>query len=276
MQAHKWGPDVCHKLEREWLLPATLRLPVDGDDFRGYRTPRDWFVDVSAILLTCSWAVLVYLSVDFSLFNVVTGAFSCVAVWFRRRAPLVTAILLLPLAVASSMAAMAALIALFTVAVHRHFLIPVAVGLAHSVAQALYSAFVPGEWSNFPSVVLVYAAVLMFGMFVRARRQLVVSLNERVRQAEADAVLREERAQDLERRRIAREMHDVLGHRISLLSMHAGALEYRKDAEPEEVAQAASVIRGTAHQVLRDLRDVIGVLRDSPGESPPTLSLIHS
>jgi signal transduction histidine kinase len=64
-------------------------------------------------------------------------------------------------------------------------------------------------------------------------------------------------------------MHDVLAHRISLLSLHAGALEFRPDAPPEEVARAAAVIRASAHQALEDLRAVIGVLRDrADGQAP--------
>ena len=57
-------------------------------------------------------------------------------------------------------------------------------------------------------------------------------------------------------------MHDVLAHRLSLLSVHAGALEFRPDAPSEEVAEAAGVIRETAQTALQELRDVIGVLRD--------------
>ena len=82
----------------------------------------------------------------------------------------------------------------------------------------------------------------------------------------------------LERTRIAREMHDVLAHRIPLISMHASALEYRADSAGDEIAQSASVIRSGAHQALEDLREVIGVLRadDDGGEvgdrPQPTLS----
>jgi signal transduction histidine kinase len=65
----------------------------------------------------------------------------------------------------------------------------------------------------------------------------------------------------MERSRIAREMHDVLAHRLSLLSLQAGALELWPDAPPEEVARAAGVIRDNAHGALEDLREVIGVLR---------------
>ena len=64
-------------------------------------------------------------------------------------------------------------------------------------------------------------------------------------------------------------MHDVLAHRISLLSLHAGSLEFRPDAPPDEVARAAGVIRASAHQALQDLREVIGVLRDAPGDVAP-------
>src|SRR5439155_16337511 len=74
-------------------------------------------------------------------------------------------------------------------------------------------------------------------------------------------------------------MHDVLAHRISLLSLHAGALEFRPDASPEEVARAAAVIRASAHQALEDLRAVIGILRDgADGDAPqppqPTLAAL--
>jgi signal transduction histidine kinase len=72
-------------------------------------------------------------------------------------------------------------------------------------------------------------------------------------------------------------MHDVLAHRISLVSLHAGALEFRSDAPPDEVARAAGVIRESAHEALEDLRQVIGVLRESrdgaePDPPQPTLA----
>ncbi|WP_230487047.1 sensor histidine kinase [Nocardioides anomalus] len=69
-----------------------------------------------------------------------------------------------------------------------------------------------------------------------------------------------------ERARIAREMHDVLAHRISQVSMHAGALAFREDLTPEQVRESATVIREKAHEALTDLRGVLGVLRDGDGE----------
>jgi signal transduction histidine kinase len=80
-----------------------------------------------------------------------------------------------------------------------------------------------------------------------------------------------------ERTRIAREMHDVLGHRISLLALHAGALAFQPDLPPD-VRETAELMRSTARQALVELRAVIGVLRDEPGQElvpaapQPTLS----
>lgn len=128
--------------------------------------------------------------------------------------------------------------------------------------------------------VLLPLLVISWGMVVRSRRQLVVTLRERARRAEAEAELRAEQAQRLAREAIAREMHDVLAHRLTLLSVHAGALEFRPDAPTAEVARAAGVIRDSAHEALQDLREIIGVLR-SPGESDgdrpqPTLATLES
>src|SRR3954447_8073957 len=115
-------------------------------------------------------------------------------------------------------------------------------------------------WANAGACVLVTGVVLGWGLFVRARRELVRSLR-----AQADRAAEEARA--AERRRIAREMHDVLAHRLSLLSVHAGALEFHPDAPAEEVAEAAGVIRQSAKTALEELRSVIGVLREDSGES---------
>ncbi|MGC7097051.1 sensor histidine kinase [Amycolatopsis lurida] len=75
--------------------------------------------------------------------------------------------------------------------------------------------------------------------------------------------LRAEMTRRAERTRIAREMHDVLGHRLSLLSLQAGALEVSSDAENS--TEVARTVRTTARQSLEDLRQVIGVLRDGQG-----------
>ncbi|WP_460440139.1 sensor histidine kinase [Amycolatopsis stemonae] len=107
------------------------------------------------------------------------------------------------------------------------------------------------------------------------------SVAETRRRTAEQAALRDQVARREEQARIAREMHDVLGHRLSLLSLQAGALEVTTSTTPD-AAEAAKTVRTTARQSLDDLRQVIGVLRGSgfadrpqggPAEPPqPTLA----
>ncbi|NEU36621.1 histidine kinase, partial [bacterium LRH843] len=69
-------------------------------------------------------------------------------------------------------------------------------------------------------------------------------------------------ARTAERTRIAREMHDVLAHRLSMVSLHAGALAHRRTASPDEIRDALEVVRAGARDALVDLREILGVLRD--------------
>ena len=124
------------------------------------------------------------------------------------------------------------------------------------------------------SVTDVLGSVLMVvvpvgvGMFAGTRRQLVQALQDRAEQAEAERRLRDEQARSAERTRIAREMHDLLAHEVSLIAIHAGALEVSADAGRDRVVEVAGLIRSTAHTALTDLRTVLGVLRSTGADEP--------
>ena len=77
-----------------------------------------------------------------------------------------------------------------------------------------------------------------------------------------------------ERNRIAREMHDVLAHRISLVSMHAGVLAYRDDLPPEQVREIAGVIQDNARQSMTELRAILPTL--STGMIPKMEACLHA
>ncbi|MBB6171398.1 signal transduction histidine kinase [Nocardiopsis mwathae] len=205
------------------------------------------------------------------------GALSCLALWLRRRWPVALAVVLVVLASAIELVAGAALVALFTVAVHRPWRTTAAVaGLSvalGAVVVALHSGPVMPRALDELLGTSILLGLVGWGLFIRHRRQLVLSLRDRAERAETEARLRAEQAQLLAREQIAREMHDILGHRLSLLSVHAGALEFRPDARPEDIARTAGVIRESAHQALQDLREVIGVLRAPTEELPqPTFA----
>ena len=108
---------------------------------------------------------------------------------------------------------------------------------------------------------MAYAALLGFGALTQARAALLISLRDRARRAEAEQDRRVAEARVAERARIAREMHDVLAHRLSLVATYAGALEYRPDASREQLAAAAGIVRDGVHQALDELREVVTVLR---------------
>jgi signal transduction histidine kinase len=252
------------------------------------RSRRDWIVDCMLFLLAAVAGALALadqvgrgLDAPLLVFDVVGGAALCLALWWRRRWPFALGLASVPMEAFSSSAGVAGLIALFTVAAYRRWQLAALIGGLQLAMLPVYRSVQPDDnslprWAFYALVVLVMTAVVLSGMFVRGRRQ---SRQERVRHAEAEQQLLLEQARHAERTRIAREMHDVLAHRISLLSLHAGALEFRPDAPPDEVARAAAVIRASAHHALEDLRMVIGILRDgAEGEAPqppqPTLAAL--
>lgn len=119
-------------------------------------------------------------------------------------------------------------------------------------------------------VIAGYAALAGWGALSQARAALIASLRERARRAEAEQGRRVAEARALERARSAREMHDVLAHRLPLIATYAGALEYRPDAPPGQLSRAAAVIRAGVHDALCELREVIDVLREGdPAEEDP-------
>lgn len=113
------------------------------------------------------------------------------------------------------------------------------------------------------------ALVTALGVYVATRRALTASWRERAERAEAERRLRDQQARSAERARIAREMHDVLAHKVSLIALHAGALEEfsaggGESGRPDPIRQGAALIRITAREALQELRYVLGVLRADP------------
>ena len=198
--------------------------------------------------------------------DIAAGLASCALLPVLLRWPVPGALMLAVLAALSPAATPASTYATLHVSLRRRF--PVAVAVAGAGVAGL---LIRGIWRPISSlsslwwVVLVLvaeAALVGWGELSRARQALLESLREQARRAEAEQAGRIAEARAAERASIAREMHDVLAHRLSLLATYAGALEYRPDAPPEQLARAAGVVRAGVHQALDELREVIGVLRD--------------
>ncbi|OKK16720.1 histidine kinase [Streptomyces sp. CB00455] len=121
--------------------------------------------------------------------------------------------------------------------------------------------------SVFVAVALTVPPVL-FGLYVGARRRLMESLRERADSLERELSLLADRAEERaewarteERTRIAREMHDVVAHRVSLMVVHAAALEAIAVKDPARAAKNAALVGDMGRQALTELREMLGVLR---------------
>lgn len=235
------------------------------------RTAGDWIADLSLFLLAACFAVLSaetvllgeHLSPAVLLADQIAGALACAALLLRRRWPVQLAVVLLVAGVFSHFITGPAIVAVFTVAARRPLRTTAWIAALCFVPVPAFLAGGPDLDDPATGSAITYfvlmAGTIGWGLFLRSRRQLVESLRERADRARTEA--RRQARED-----IAREMHDVLAHRLSLLSVHAGALAFNPAASAEETRRAAGVIRDTAHEALEDLREIIGVLRASTGE----------
>ncbi|UOX92068.1 sensor histidine kinase [Amycolatopsis sp. FBCC-B4732] len=107
---------------------------------------------------------------------------------------------------------------------------------------------------------------VLAGLWMHQRAALLTVLRERADEAERTRTLLADQAVFAERRRIAREMHDVVAHRVTAVALQAGALSLR--APDEKTEQAAETIRATSASALDELRDILRVLRDDAVEVP--------
>ncbi|MFF4128218.1 sensor histidine kinase [Microbispora rosea] len=237
------------------------------------RTRRDRAIRVGGVVCALVAAgVVVQADLDgasgWLVADVAGGAAACGALWLSRRWPATMALVAVALAVPAASASVAAGIATLMTALYRRSAVAIGVGAAWVAATLARFWLRPPGLAPYPVwalvAVLFGVALTGWGMLARARRQLVLSLAERVRRAEEEQRRRVEQARHAERLAIARDMHDVLAHRLSLLALHAGALEFNARADPDEVVEAAAVVRSSAHQALQELRQVISVLREAP------------
>jgi signal transduction histidine kinase len=204
------------------------------------------------------------------------GVLCAAALLTRRRHPLAVAVALLPFGAISVTATGPVIVALFTLAIRRRPPILLLLGAVNAGTGGVYFLLHEHPSSGIGMDLLVRtvvtAAALGWGLFVQAYRRLATSLREHAARLEAEQTLREEKARLTERARIARETHDVLAHRMSLISLHAGALEVRASVSPEELSIAAGAIRSSAHDALEELRSVIGVPSARPEPPQPGLA----
>ncbi|MFF1923566.1 sensor histidine kinase [Streptomyces sp. NPDC058221] len=254
--------DVAPRLEwwqQAWRLAAAVAVGVlpwltTGVVLHqhGVGTGSWWFIGDPLVALGCLTALL-----------------------WRRRFPLAVTLTVAIASTASALATGALLMALVSISTRRR---PVEIGIvvlafvaASQFAVGLYPVpNSPGSlWLRLAFPALTAGIAVAAGMAIGARRVEVRSLRDRAESAEREQAARAAQARALERNRIAREMHDVLAHRISLVAMQAGVLDHRGNLTAEENRVLVRGIADGSHQALEELRDVLGVLRSDPGDPEP-------
>lgn len=254
-------------------LPKGRHLPYRSSAFDVVLAVALAVVGILDVLLSGSWPQPYVASAALV-------AFSALCLAWRRRRPL--------LAYAGTMGALTviavglghyeagssiiiAFIATYTVAVYGDNLAyAIAVGLIFAVSTGVGQAPEEAVWDAAFSVVAL-ALPFVAGVTVRA-------LGRRTATLETEQTVAAAKAAEEERRRIARELHDIISHGLGLVVLQAGVADQVLDRDPDRAREALAQIRRTGQEAIGELSTLVGLIRENPPTSAdpqPTLADIE-
>ena len=199
----------------------------------------------------------------------------CLVIALRRRMPEKMLLLALGLGVTqvvldveTSAADFALLVIVYTVAAtgaRWASRLALATGLcAAPVAQLRWPNVDSGTWGNVAQMIFLtvpFALAWVLGDSIRTRRAYFAQLEERAARLEKEREAQSKVAVAAERARIARELHDVVAHNVSVMVVQADGAAYVLDAAPDQAKKALETISSTGRQALAEMRRLLGVLR---------------
>jgi signal transduction histidine kinase len=203
--------------------------------------------------------------------DVTVGAAACLLLLGRHRIPATVGFALAGVAAVVASAGVANMVALYFVARYRSLRMAITLAVTNVLSGCVFWLLYPGNEGIVLTLtvnVAIAAAATAWGALIQSQHALLTAYRERAERAEEERDLREERIRATERTRIAREMHDVVAHRVSLVALCAGGLEVARGRDEGEIAAAAALIRASALQALDEMRAVIGILREENPRSP--------
>lgn len=198
---------------------------------------------------------------------------------WRRRKPLVAfgviaAVFLLQWSLGAVLRAdIALLVALYSLALHGRLPQLPWAGAVMAGAMVLVALRVSpavSVWDALFFLLSTATAALALGLVIRFRRAQLTGLRERAARLEIERDQRSRLATATERARVAREMHDIVGHNLAVIISLADAGAYATDAAPERGKETLNLIGDTGRQALGELRRVLGVLREAADEDDPS------
>jgi signal transduction histidine kinase len=219
--------------------------------------------------------------------SVLFGAAVSLPLLWRRRQPVAVFSIIAVVAFAQWLADVrtvgdfALLVALFTVALESPPRTTVAAAAVLEIGVILATV----RWAVAePLKVWIYltgltTAAAVLGAGARMHRELIGSLQERAARLEYERDQQGQLAAAAERARIAREMHDIVAHHLSVMISLADGARYQLDESPERAETALATLSQTGRQALTEMRRLLGVLRDERGpdlQPQPSLAVIDS
>jgi signal transduction histidine kinase len=129
-------------------------------------------------------------------------------------------------------------------------------------------------WGPAFTVLTFLACAFAFGMVRRSRRTMMVAMRDRAERLEVERDQQAQIATAAERSRIAREMHDIVAHSLSVVIAQADGGRYAADADPGAAQRSLGTIAETGRAALADMRRLLGVLREGPGRGATPLGLV--
>ncbi|MGW9636665.1 sensor histidine kinase [Nocardiopsis alba] len=211
--------------------------------------------------------------------SVIGGALACAPVAFRDRLPvwvafvsLVGCVLVAVFGVFQTSLQIALGVALYSVASRRERGVSVRIGLFSALCLTV-ADLSRGEYLFAPSAlwwVLSVGAAVSIGYSVRVHRERLADLRDRARRAEERREEEARRRVMEERLRIARELHDVVAHNITLINVQAEVAAHLLREDPDEAERALTHVREGGRSVLAEMSALLSVMRAEEGEGPPT------
>ena len=233
------------------------------------RSARDWVVDSLMFLIALGFGLLGAVNLPgeppppprpelFTVADQLVALAGCAVLWWRRRWPVRIAVALVLLSAVFPLVGGAMLVGLFSLCVHRPPVVSLPVVALSFLASYVNLTLHPSEHGGpfllmFLLSAVFQGAVAGWGLSVQHRRQLFASLRERAVHAETEARLRAEQAQHQVRESIAREIHDVIAHDLSVIVVQAAA-------ERRTLALIAYFV--AAVELLSGLALIIGIYTD--------------
>ena len=261
--------------------------PSHGGPLRGEapRRPPDWVLDLIAVALVLLTGLFPVPRMPFPdpavlVLLPVTAVVAALALLLRRRLP-VTALALTLLCYGVTVLmhvpmlgpGIAAVIAAYSMAGRVPRIAALLGGGLAAVVIALLSLRTVPDLSVDPRVFQVAAALAVavaLGDSARSRREYLAAVTERAERAERSREVEARRRVAEERLRIARDLHDTVAHRISVISLNAGVASQALESRPEKAREALGTIRSAARGVLSEISDLLTHLRSEEDSAAPT------